>query len=165
MRSNRIVVAGTLGKALGVPVAFVAGPKSSIDRIRRASGAFVHSSPPSIPNVAAALEALRLNEVEGDWRRLRLAYLVRRFQRGSMRSGVRTISNGSFPIQTIRYPSVHAAHEAAKLLFQRGIWPILQLDTRRHTGSAVLRFLITALHETCDIDRAVKAISARIRIA
>src|SRR5262249_16428927 len=26
MRSNRIVVAGTLGKALGVPVAFVAGP-------------------------------------------------------------------------------------------------------------------------------------------
>jgi 8-amino-7-oxononanoate synthase len=64
VRSDRILLAGTLGKALGVPVAFVAGSKRVIDRVRSASKAFVHSSPQSIHNVTAALEDFRLKELE-----------------------------------------------------------------------------------------------------
>jgi 8-amino-7-oxononanoate synthase len=159
VRSDRILLAGTLGKALGVPVAFVAGSKRVIDRVRSASKAFVHSSPPSIPNVAAALEALRLQELEGDQRRSRLAGLVRRFQYALRSRGVGATSRGLFPIQTVSYWSVREAQQAARFLQQRGIWPVVQLETLIRPDSGVLRFVITALHTLSEIDRTVDVLA------
>ena len=159
VRSDRVLLTGTLGKALGVPVAFVAGSRRVIDEVRSASKAFVHSSTPSIPNVAAALEALRLQELEGDQRRSRVAGLVRRFQYALRSRGVRVTSRGLFPIQTISYGSAREAQQAGRFLQQRGIWPVVQLETLIRPDSGVLRFVITALHMPSEIDRTIDVLA------
>jgi 8-amino-7-oxononanoate synthase len=136
----RIVLAGTLAKALGIPVAFVAGPASFIGYVRRTSQTLVHSSPPSMPNVAAAIEAIRIHEAEGEERRLRLAKLVRRFQDSLRYERIEFKSNGLFPIQTIPLRSVAETLRVGGFLRGHGIWPVLQLHPPDHPrgGTAVL---------------------------
>ena len=154
----RIVLAGTLAKALGIPVAFVAGPASLIAYVRRTSQTLVHSSPPSMPNVGAAIEAIRIHEAEGEERRVRLAKLVRSFQEGLRYERIEFKSNGLFPIQTIPLRSVAETLQAGRFLRGHGIWPVLQLHPPDHPSTGVLRFVITALHRVSDVERAVKVL-------
>jgi 8-amino-7-oxononanoate synthase len=156
---GRVVVTGTLGKALGVPVAFVAGPSPFVEQAQRVSGTLVHSSPPSIPSMAAALEALRVNETEGDRRRLRLANLVRRFQDGLRSQHIEVRSNRLFPIQTVPFRSPGEAQEVGKFLRRMGVWPLLQLGPSDYPRGGILRFFVTASHTCADIDRAVEALA------
>jgi 8-amino-7-oxononanoate synthase len=157
--SGRLVITGTLGKALGVPVAFVAGSSTLVRQARAVSETLVHSSPPSIPNMAAALEALQVNETEGDCRRLKLANLVRRFQEGLRSRHIEVRSNGLFPIQTIPFRSPGEAQKAGQFLRRMGVWPLLQLGSSDYPRGGILRFFITASHTCADIDRAVEALA------
>jgi 8-amino-7-oxononanoate synthase len=156
---GRVVVGGTLGKAIGVPMAFIAGSKPLMDYIESVSETFVHSTPPSIVQVAAALKALHLHETEGDDRKRRLVSLVRRFQRGLQGQGITVESKGLFPIQTIPLTSAARAQQVCTLLQRRSVWPLLQLDPPDHRGGAVLRFVLTALHSASEVDLAIAALT------
>jgi 8-amino-7-oxononanoate synthase len=160
-----IVVEGTLSKALGVPVSFIAGPVSLVRALESSAGAAIHSSPPSVPNTAAALEALRINKREGDQLRRRVAGLVFKFQRGLRAENISFSSNGIFPIQTIPFQSSARALQAAQFLRRCGIWPLLQLNPPDYPKGSVLRFMITAAHRDLDVDRAVEALAALHKMA
>jgi 8-amino-7-oxononanoate synthase len=153
------ILVATLTKALGIPVAFVAGPRSLLNYVQSVSDTFAHSSPPSMATVAAALEALRIQAVEGDFRRRRLANLVRQLRSGLRAGGFDVTSNGLFPIQTVRFPSIAEAQEAGRFLRDRGIWPVLQLRPPDYPDGGVLRFYITALHNASDVERAARVLA------
>ena len=155
--ARRIIVAGTLTKALGAPVAFVAGNASLLRHAADRSASFVHHSPPSIPNVAAALAALAVQDREGNRLRQRLSALVRRFRAGLQRVGLEPASRSLFPIQTVAFTNDQEQNIGAALL-RRGIWPLVL--PRERDERHVLRFFLTALHTPADIDLVVDALSA-----
>jgi 8-amino-7-oxononanoate synthase len=155
---GRIIHVGSLSKALGLPVAFVAGPAGPILRLRAAAPAYTHCSPPALPVLAAALAALQAHERHGDALRQRLAGLVRRFQHGLIRLGLAPRPRALFPIQTLLFSSPGAAHAAARALRRRGILAVLQIGSNEHSGAA-LRFALTALHTPADIDRLLEALA------
>jgi 8-amino-7-oxononanoate synthase len=154
-----IVHVGGLGKGFGVPVAFVAGPERFIDHVRLTVGTFVHSSPPATPILAAALAALQVHDREGDDLRRHLVALVRRFRNGLRRAGLEPEPASVFPIQSLRLPSSAMATIAASTLRRQGIWPLLQLASPEQPAGGAIRFVLTALHQTADIDEAVAAIA------
>ncbi|MDQ3654919.1 MAG: pyridoxal phosphate-dependent aminotransferase family protein [Chloroflexota bacterium] len=159
LEQGSVVHVGGLSKALGVPVAFVAGPWRFIEYLRLTAGAFVHSSPPATPILAAALAALRVHDQEGDDRRRRLVSLVRRFRGGLTCAGLVPEPASLFPVQSLCLPSAEAATSAAIALRRRGIWPLLQLAPPDQPSGGALRFVLIAVHEPGDIDEAVGAIA------
>jgi 8-amino-7-oxononanoate synthase len=159
VRNGSVVHVGGLAKALGVPVAFVAGPERFIDHLRLTAGSFVHSSPPATPILAAALAALQVHDREGDDLRRHLVSLVRRFRNGLRRVGLEPEPASLFPIQSLRLQSGAMATIAASTLRRHGIWPVLQLAPPEEPGGGAIRFVLTALHQVEDIDEAVAAIA------
>jgi 8-amino-7-oxononanoate synthase len=142
IRSSSVVIATSLAKAFGVPLAVVAGAGDVVVRFEEEAETRTHCSPPSVAVLHAAEHALALNAVHGDRLRLRLASLVRRFRRGLAGLGLQA-SGGRFPAQTI-HSDLHAA------LLERGVHTVPR-------GGAVT-FLITALHRPADVDQALRAL-------
>jgi 8-amino-7-oxononanoate synthase len=159
VEKGSIVHVGGLGKAFGVPVAFVAGPERFIDHLRLTAGTFVHSSPPATPILAAALAALQVHDREGDDLRRHLASLVRRFRNGLRHVGLEPEPASLFPIQSLNLPSGAMATVAAATLRRQGIWPVLQLAPPEQPAAGAIRFVLTALHQVADVDEAVAAIA------
>jgi 8-amino-7-oxononanoate synthase len=159
MPSGNVVHVGSLSKAFGVPLAFVAGPAGFVDHVRATAATNMHSSPPALPTVAAALGALQFHSVYGEVLRHRLADRVRRFRAGLARVGVTLSRNRLFPIQTLRFATPRAAEAVACALRRLGIWAVLQLNPDDHPTGGVLRFVVTTRHEDADLHAAVAAIA------
>ena len=154
-----IIHTASLSKAFGVPLALAAGPSSLIEDLRQRSEARVHSSPPAVPVIAAALAALRLNERIGDSLRRRLALRTAQFVRESARAGIPLRTSGCFPILSLDYPTARAAFAAGAGLRKKGILPVVNLHPPDHPSGGVVRFIITTQHSQEDIFRAASAIS------
>jgi 8-amino-7-oxononanoate synthase len=157
--AGNIVHVGSLSKAFGVPVAFVAGPTGFIDYLHATAPTYTHSSPPAIPMLVAALTALQVHAACGDTLRRRLASRVRRFRHSLTRVGVKLAPNRLFPMQSVRLATPRTAEAAGRELRRKGIWAVLQFRPAEHSAGAVLRFVLTARHEDRDIDEAIAAIS------
>jgi 8-amino-7-oxononanoate synthase len=157
--TGSVVHVGGLGKAFGVPVAFVAGPERFIDYLRLTAGSFIHSSPPATPILAAALAALQVHEREGDEIRRHLVSLVRRFRNGLRSVGLEPEPASLFPMQSLCWPSGAMATKAASTLRRQGIWTVLQLSPPGQPGGGAIRFVLTALHQASDIDEATAVIA------
>src|SRR5690606_9179419 len=97
---DNIAYVSSLSKALGVPLAFVAGPAAFIDHLRSTSASVVHSSPPALPVIAAALATLLVHAECGDDLRRRLLANVRHFQHGAASLGLPLGTTTAFPIQS-----------------------------------------------------------------
>jgi 8-amino-7-oxononanoate synthase len=160
---GNIVHVGSLSKAFGVPVAFVAGPAGFINYLRATAATYIHSSPPAIPVLAAALGALRIHAICGETLRHRLANRVRRFRGGLASASLRLPANRLFPIQTLRFMTPRHAEAAARELRRMGVWAVLQLRPPDHPKGGVLRFVFSARHQEADIDEAIVAISHTLR--
>jgi len=154
---RRVIVAGTLTKALGAPVGFAAGDVELLRHVADRSASFVHNSPPSIPNVAAAVAALAVQDREGDCLRQRLRTLVWRFRAGIRSVGLEPASRSLFPIQTVVLTN-DQEEDVGTALLCRGIWPLVLCHARDERCR--LRFFLTALHTPADIDRAVETLAA-----
>lgn len=152
-----LVHVASFAKALGIPVAFAAGTGNIISRLRREASSLVHSSPPAIPVVAAALAALQIHEVSGKARRGRLWRNVHYFRRQLDGAGILPAA-GDFPIQTLPFIHAETAEQVASRLWRQGIWPVLQFHPPDNCTGAVVRFILTADHSIQDIDRVVAAI-------
>ncbi len=151
-----IVVAASLAKGFGVPLAALSGSAAIVARFEAQSATRVHSSPPSAAALRAAQRALALNVRHGDALRRRLAQLVRHFRARLRALGLHP-HGGLFPVQTIAStPAVDPAalHEH---LLERGVRAAL---TRPRSGARPrLSFLITARHTIADIDRAADVLA------
>jgi 8-amino-7-oxononanoate synthase len=153
----------TLGKALGVAGAFVAGSAMLIDALVQEARTFVYTTamPPAL--AAAARAAIDVARFEG-WRRDRLARLVAHFRAGAIAQGW-TLAESRTPIQPIVIGASDAALATSAMLEEAGFHAPAIRPPTVPVGSARLRVTLSALHAESDVDRlldALRAIRARM---
>ena len=160
IRSANIILGSSLAKGFGTPVAVLAGSARMISRFEERSEVRVHCSPPSLAVLHAAEHALAVNRHHGDRLRGHLARLVQRFRAGLRALGL-AAEGDLFPVQTLR-PAGLAAEALQARLLCLGVRTIV-VRRCRDIGARVA-FVITALHRSCDIDRAIEAVGRAMRL-
>jgi len=156
---GKLVHVGSLAKAFGVPVAFVAGPESFIDQLQVTAATYTHSSPPAIPVLASALGVLGVHSVAGEAQRQHLLSCTGRFRQQMRTAGIDLLPDQLFPIQTLYLPTPRAAATIGQKLWRHGIWSVLQFRPPDHPTGGVLRFVLTTHHTKADIDEVTKALA------
>jgi 8-amino-7-oxononanoate synthase len=158
--SPYMIVGSSLAKGFGTPMALLAGSASTIRRFEEQSDTRIHCSPPSLAALHAAEHALAVNRTRGDRLRQHLAQLVRRFRAGLGALGLGA-EGGLFPVQVLKATSI-AADTLHERLLGLGVRTIV-MRRCRDIGARVA-FLISALHRSSDIDRAIEAIGRAMRL-
>jgi len=156
IRDPRIVLISSLAKAFGVPMAFLAGTRSLVDRFEQVSETRVHCSPISAPALHAAEQAIAFNEHEGDRARGTLMQSILRLQRKLQASPLR-LRGGAFPLQSLSSVPYLTAEEIHRRLDASEIQTVLQ---KARTSGPRIAFLLTARHTLHDIDRLGAALLA-----
>ena len=151
------VTVASLAKGFGVPVAVLAGERGLVGRVARDGPLRLHASGPSAADVAAAHQAMATNLAVGDRLRARLLRLVQRLRAGLARLGLPSPS-GEFPVQAVGPFARPAAAALWSQLRRRGVTTLL---TRPCRGAGLmLTVLLTAGHQTREVDAAVYALAA-----
>jgi 8-amino-7-oxononanoate synthase len=154
------ILMATLGKALGVAGAFVAGSAALIDALVQNARTFVYATalPPAL--AAAARRAMDVARFES-WRRDRLARLIVHFRSAAEANGL-TLLPSRTPIQPLAIGANAAALAVAMKLEDVGFYvPAIRPPTVPQ-GKARLRIALTALHAESDIERLVDAIAGAL---
>ncbi|WP_266159127.1 8-amino-7-oxononanoate synthase [Dyella silvatica] len=150
------VLMATLGKALGCHGAFVAGSASLIDGLLQSARPYIYTTamPPAL--AAAASAAVRLARAE-NWRRERLAALIKRFQQGAAQLGLALMPSAT-AIQPLLFGDADAALAAAKALEQQGFLVSAIRPPTVPKGQARLRITLSAAHEDEHLDQLLEAL-------
>jgi 8-amino-7-oxononanoate synthase len=154
------VLMATLGKALGVCGAFVAGGAALIDGLVQFARTHVYTTaaPPAL--AAAASAAVDIARFEG-WRRDRLLRLIAHLRHGAAERGIELMPSRT-PIQPVPIGASAAALAAAQSLQAQGFFvPAIRPPTVP-AGKARLRIVLSALHEEADVERLLNALARAI---
>lgn len=150
------ILMATLGKALGVAGAFVAGSAALIDGLVQSARPFIYTTamPPALAAAAhAAIEVARFE----DWRRDRLRRLIAHFRAGCAERGIALLASRT-PIQPVPVGSAEAALAAAAHLERAGFYvPAIRPPTVP-AGRARLRVTLSAQHGEDDVERLLSAL-------
>jgi 8-amino-7-oxononanoate synthase len=152
------VLMGTLGKALGVSGAFIAGSAALIDGLVQTARTFIYTTaiPPAL--AAAARAAIDIARFE-DWRRDRIAHLIAHFRAGAAERGITVLASRT-PIQPVLIGGSAAAMNVSAKLEEAGFHvPAIRPPTVPD-GKARLRITMTALHSEGDVERLLLALGA-----
>jgi 8-amino-7-oxononanoate synthase len=151
------VLMATLGKALGVAGAFVAGSDALIEGLIQFARPHMYTTamPPALAAAAsAAVDIARFEE----WRRAKLQRLVAHFRHGAAERSIDLIDSHT-PIQPVLIGSARAASIAAARLENDGFFvPAIRPPTVAQ-GKARLRVTFSALHEEADVERLLNALA------
>jgi 8-amino-7-oxononanoate synthase len=157
LRDERVVIIGTLSKALGAAGGFVAGPAEVVELLTSTARTFIFDTalPPAI--AAAAERALRIvRGPEGDALRSRSHAHATRV-RDELRSLGYDVRGEDGPIVPVIAGSERAALVLARGLEERGLYaPAIRPPTVR-PGTSRLRITIRADHTPADIDVLLRA--------
>lgn len=152
------VYMATLGKALGVAGAFVAGSEALVDGLIQFARTHVYTTamPPAL--AAATRVAVRLARDEA-WRREKLARLITQFRVGATRRGI-ALAESRTPIQPVLVGKSDAATRLSAQLEAAGFFvPAIRPPTVAENG-ARLRVTLSAAHEEADVDALLAALGA-----
>ncbi len=152
-----VILMGTLGKALGVFGAFVAGEEELIETLIQRARTYIYTTalPPAVAEAVRA--SLRIVQEEG-WRRERLRKLVVQFCAGVDRLGLVLLPSPT-PIQPVVLGTAEAALRASRHLREQGILvPAIRPPTVPE-GSSRLRITFSAAHEEKHVDRLLEALA------
>ncbi len=150
------VYMATLGKALGVGGAFVAGDDSLIEFLVQKSRNYIYTTalPPAM--AAAGMASLRLLQTES-WRRNHLQALIARFREGASRLSL-PLSPSQTPIQPLILGDDGAAVKASEWLWEQGFLVSAIRPPTVPEGSARLRITLSAAHVERDVDDLLDAL-------
>lgn len=154
-----ILVAGSMAKGFGVPLAFLSGSKRMVNAFERDSQTRVHCSPPSIAVLHAASAALDLNRKFGNMLRKRLASRVQQFRHHLRHIGL-NVSGSLFPVQALILPKAISLTQVYRQLSATGIRTVL--SSHRHGMMPRIVFVLRADHAREDIANAIDALAAII---
>ncbi len=176
---ERIIVVGTLSKAIGTAGGFVAGPSEAIRLLASTARTFVFDTAPAPAVVAAARVSLAImRSSEGDTLRSRLMHNSRRLRRGLGRHAVAMDDGGpdttgpdgrlppspasadAVPIVALIVGSECTALHYARELEAAGIFAPAIRPPTVPPGTARLRFVVRADHTDAQIDRLIEAVAA-----
>lgn len=150
------VLMATLGKALGVSGAFVAGGELLVESLLQRARHYIYTTatPPAL--AAATLTALQLL-AEESWRREHLAALVARFRAGAAALELPLMESAS-AIQPLPVGDSARALRLSQRLRERGLLIGAIRPPTVPEGTARLRITLSAAHDTADIDRLLEAL-------
>jgi 8-amino-7-oxononanoate synthase len=154
------VLMGTLGKALGVAGAFVAGSAALIDGLVQFARPHIYTTalPPAL--AAAASAAVDIARFE-HWRREKLVRLVAHFRHGARERGIALLDSPT-PIQPVVIGASKVALAAMQSLEAQGFFvPAIRPPTVAQ-GKARLRVVLSARHEESDVEQLLNALARAI---
>jgi 8-amino-7-oxononanoate synthase len=151
----------TLGKALGVAGAFVAGSAALIDGLVQFARSYVYTT--AMPPALAAAASIAVDIARADHeRRARLHRHVAQFRDGAAHRGI-TLLASMTPIQPVPVGDSAAALAAAQRLEDVGFYvPAIRPPSVPANG-ARLRVSLSAAHAEADIERLLDALAAALR--
>ena len=147
----------TLGKALGVAGAFVAGSEELIETLIQFARTYIYTTamPPAL--AVAAAESLRIVREE-PWRRAHLQELIERFRAGANALGLQVLPSQT-AIQPLLIGDNHRAAALAERLRQAGLWvPAIRPPTVPR-GQSRLRVTLSAAHSVVEVERLLQALA------
>jgi 8-amino-7-oxononanoate synthase len=150
----------TLGKAMGVFGAFVAGEAALIETLIQRARTYIYTTalPPAVAEATRA--SLRMVRAEG-WRREHLRELVAKFRGGAQSLGF-VLADSTTPIQPLILGDAQKALDVSRRLREHGILvPAIRPPTVPE-GSARLRITFSAAHTATQVDRLLEALAAVI---
>ncbi len=151
------VLMATLGKALGVAGAFIAGSAALIDGLLQFARSYIYTTamPPAL--AAAASAAVDLARGDSD-RRQRVKQHITQFQTGAADRGIAVLAS-STPIQPVVIGNSAAALAISQRLHDIGFHvPAIRAPTVAST-QARLRISLSAAHTSTDIERLLDALA------
>ena len=151
----RIVLTGSLAKALGSGGGFVAGSADTVEAVRRRTSSFASTTALSPPLAAAALTSLDLIDAEPE-RLERLRANIGQLHRSARRVGLR--STGTFlPVLRIPTESEDAARRLSSALHVEGIFaPAIRYHGASEQG--LVRCAVTSEHTAAELRRLEEAL-------
>lgn len=154
------VLMATLGKALGCHGAFVAGSAGLIEGLMQSARTYVYTTamPPAV--AAAALAAVRIAREE-NWRREKLAALIRRFRAGAGELGLALMPSDT-AIQPLLLGEAGTAMAAAEALEACGLLVGAIRPPTVPAGKSRLRITLSAAHEEEHIDLLLEALAGLV---
>jgi 8-amino-7-oxononanoate synthase len=155
------VYMATLGKALGVSGAFVAGSEVLIEYLIQRARTWVFSTAPPPALAAAARESLRIVQSEPE-RRMRLAGAVQRFRTGAAQLGI-PVGESSTAIQPLVLGEERRVLAVSSALFEQGYWVAAIRPPTVPKGTARLRITLSAAHTPAQVDGLAEALAAALR--
>jgi 8-amino-7-oxononanoate synthase len=154
------VLMATLGKALGVGGAFVAGSTALIEGLVQFARPHIYTTAPPPALAAAASTAVDIARFEG-WRRDKLARLVVHFRRGAVERGIELMPSRT-PIQPVLIGASKAALTATQVLESEDFFvPAIRPPTVAQ-GKARLRVVLSARHEESDVEQLLNALARAV---
>jgi 8-amino-7-oxononanoate synthase len=160
-QDNAPILMATLGKALGVAGAFVAGSATLIDGLVQFARSYVYTTamPPALAAAASAAVDIARDDSE---RRERLHRHIAQFRAGAAARGIATLPSQT-PIQPVPVGDSTAALAAAQRLEDAGFYvPAIRPPSVPANG-ARLRVSLSAAHAEADIERLLDALAAALR--
>ncbi len=157
------VLMGTLGKALGVFGAFVAGEAALIETLIQSARSYIYTTalPPAL--AAAGRAALSLVEREA-WRREQVLALARRFRTGAGQLGLELLPSRT-PIQPLVLGEAATALRWSAALQEAGFLVQAIRPPTVPAGSARLRITFSAGHAEADVDALLECLAALAQAA
>jgi len=154
-------VVSTLGKAVGLSGAFVAGPRVLIDYLVNRCRAFVFTTAPP-PLLLHALDAALDCIAAEPWRRRRALELAERLRRRLREHGVLPAHGGAGPIVPLLLGDNARALAAAERLAALGFDVRAIRPPTVPPGTARLRVSVHADHSEADIDALADALAGAL---
>ena len=141
----------TLGKAMGVFGAFVAGSDALIETLIQKARAFVYTTamPPALAQ--ATLMSLKIAREES-WRREKLKQLIAQFRTGAEQLGLSLMASQT-AIQPVLVGDNETALKISQALEQQGILVTAIRPPTVPEGTARLRITLCAEHDEKDVQR------------
>lgn len=155
--TSAAVQMATLGKALGVAGAFVAGEAALIERLIQRARPYIYTTalPPALAAATTAAVAIARDE---EFRRQTLAARIHEFETGAKALGLDVRGHGG-PIQPLVLGEDAQALAASRHLRQHGILAGAVRPPTVPAGSARLRITLSAAHTAADVARLLEALS------
>ncbi len=151
------VLMATLGKALGVSGAFIAGSHELIEYLIQRARTYVYTTamPPAF--ASAVLASLAVIQEE-DWRREHLQTLINHFRHGAAQLGLRLMPS-STAIQPILVGDAEHALAMSNALLAKNILVTAIRPPTVPKGTARLRVTLSAAHSIAQVDQLLEALS------
>ena len=166
--SPRVLYMATLGKALGVAGAFVAGPEPLVEWLLQKTRSYTYATAAPALLAEAVRAGLRcVLGADGEQRRQHLAALIAQLREGLAPGANAAVDAAGWtlmPSHTAIQPLVIGDNEAAltvmAALREQGIWvPAIRPPTVP-AGTARLRIALSAAHQAEDVDALLGALRA-----
>lgn len=150
------ILMATLGKALGVSGAFIAGSQKLIDTMVNGARSYIYSTamPPAMASAARA--ALRVVQQEPQ-RREYLQDIIRHFQNGLQAQGF-SVSRSPTAIQVLVVVENELALRLSQMLREKGFWVTAIRPPTVPPKTARLRITLSASHSKQQLDGLLQAI-------